>query len=222
MAGRPPKLGLDWAGWNVDLFDNDPKIDKLLSAQGCMGFTIYFFLCQKIYGSHGYYYSWSYADAPITASKLGGGASANSVEETVRYCLRISLFDERLFVEWNILTSRGIQKRYRQAALARTDKSIIAEYWLLNASETAGLFPHSLKPDSGPVILTQERKGEDRKGEENKGKESKEKIFLKSSPFLTEEESKGEETKRVPMPEQVKGFLNQLKNNLPVMPKKEG
>ena len=33
MAGKP-KTGLDYAGWSVNLFDGDTKIDKLLDAQG--------------------------------------------------------------------------------------------------------------------------------------------------------------------------------------------
>lgn len=50
MAGRPPKKGIDYAGWSVDIFDNDPKIDKLLDARGWEGFGIYFYLCQRAYG----------------------------------------------------------------------------------------------------------------------------------------------------------------------------
>ena len=37
MAGRPPKKGIDYAGWSVDIFDNDTKIDKLLEARGWEG-----------------------------------------------------------------------------------------------------------------------------------------------------------------------------------------
>lgn len=34
MSGRP-KQGIDYAGWSVDIFDGDKKIDKLLDAKGC-------------------------------------------------------------------------------------------------------------------------------------------------------------------------------------------
>jgi hypothetical protein len=139
MAGRPLKESLDFSGWDVNIFDNDPKIDKLMDAQGCVGFVIYFYMCQKAYGSNGYYYSWCYDDSATTARKIGGGAGAQSVEETVRYCLQIGLFDKRLFDGWKILTNEDIQKRYRQVAVTRTGNKVIKEYWLLNEEESAGL-----------------------------------------------------------------------------------
>ena len=106
---RPPKVSIDYAGWSVNLFDNDPKMDKLLDAQGWCGFGVYFFLCQRAYGSDGYFYKWCYDDCATTARKMGGGIGAGTVKEAVDYCLRIGLFDEGLFVRWGVLTSRGIQ-----------------------------------------------------------------------------------------------------------------
>lgn len=150
MAGRPPKESLDFAGWDTGIFDNDPKIDKLMDAQGCIGFVIYFYLCQKAYGSNGYYYSWCYDDSATTARKIGGGAGAKSVEETVRYCLQIGLFDKGLFDGWKILTSRGIQKRFRLVAKERTGNKVIQEYWLLKKEESAGLNFYTLKLNFTP------------------------------------------------------------------------
>ena len=43
MAGRP-KRGIAYAAWDVDIFENDTKIDELLDAQGWTGFAIYFYL----------------------------------------------------------------------------------------------------------------------------------------------------------------------------------
>ena len=50
MAGKAKKK-LDYAGWSVDIFDSDTKIDKLLDAQGWVGFSVYFYLCQRAFGS---------------------------------------------------------------------------------------------------------------------------------------------------------------------------
>lgn len=136
MAGRPPKTKIDYAGWSVDIFDTDSKIDKLLDAQKWKGFGVYFFLCQRAYGSDGYFYKWSYDDCASTARKMGGGIRSGTVKETVDYCLRIGLFDKGLFVRWGILTSRGIQKRYCIAIKDRDVKRVIADYWLLSEQET--------------------------------------------------------------------------------------
>lgn len=135
MAGRPPKKGIDYAGWSVDIFDNDTKIDKLLDTRGWEGFGVYFYLCQRAYGGEGYFYQWSYDDSASTARKMGCGISAGTVRETVGYCLHIGLFDKGLFDRQGILTSRGIQKRYCMAIKDRDIKEVVSEYWLLHKNE---------------------------------------------------------------------------------------
>lgn len=146
MAGKPKKK-LDYAGWSVDIFDNDTKMDKLLDAQGWIGFGIYFYLCQKAYGSDGYYYLWCYDDCASTARKMGGGIGAGTVKETVDYCLQIGLFDKGLFDRWGVLTSRGIQRRYWAVASDRRDKTVCKEYWLLPDEECRGCFKAALFTD---------------------------------------------------------------------------
>ena len=144
MAGRPPKKNLDFSGWDVDIFDNDTKIDKLLDAQGWNGFGIYFYLCQRAYGSDGYFYRWSYDDCATTSRKMGGGIGSGTVRETVGYCLQIGLFDKGLFERWDILTSRCIQIKYWIAIKDRDIKKVIADYWLLQDSECKGLLKEPL------------------------------------------------------------------------------
>lgn len=135
MAGRPPKKGIDYSGWSVDIFDNDTKIDKLLDAHGWDGFGIYFYLCQRAYGSDGYFYKWGFDDCASTARKMGGGLGSGTIREVVGYCLQIGLFDKGLFDRWGVLTSRGIQKRYMEVIKGRDVKEVITEYWLLQKNE---------------------------------------------------------------------------------------
>ena len=133
MAGRPKKR-IDYAGWSVDIFSNDTKIDKLLDAQGWVGFGIYFYLCQMAFGSEGYYYEWCYDLCATTARKMGGGVGAGTVKETVDYCLQIGLFDKRLFDGWGVLTSKGIQKSFLLVLKSKNRKGteIYSELWLLD------------------------------------------------------------------------------------------
>ncbi|MBE5852284.1 MAG: DUF4373 domain-containing protein [Lachnospiraceae bacterium] len=144
MSGIP-KVGIDYAGWAVDIFDNDTKIDKLLDSKGWIGFSVYFFLCMKAYGTEGYFYKWCYDDCASTARKMGSGISASTVKETVDYCLQISLFDKRRFVEWGILTSKGIQRRYWNVVRNRRVKKVYLEFWLLGDHECSGLVKVNLK-----------------------------------------------------------------------------
>lgn len=150
MAGRP-KQGIDYAGWSVDIFDGDKKIDKLLNAKGWKGFGIYFFLCQRAYKTNGYYYEWGYDDCATTARKMGGGINSGTVKETVDYCLQVDLFDKRLFEEWGVLTSRGIQRRFWTVLSERRSKTVYQEYWLLKSEECKGLVKVSLKSDMQPT-----------------------------------------------------------------------
>lgn len=178
MAGRPEKIALDYSGWSVDIFDSDPKIDKLMDAQGCAGFVIYFYLCQRAYGGQGYYYEWSYDDAATTARKVGGGVGSEAVKQTVNLCLRIGLFDRDLFEGRGILTSRGIQKRYVVAMAGKVRKHIREDYWLLSDEESAGVVCFTQKSNFGdenanlspgnanyPIQKEKERKEKKRRGE---------------------------------------------------------
>lgn len=147
MAGRPPKKGIDYAGWSVDIFDNDTKIDKLLDAHGWDGFGIYFYLCQRAYGGEGYFYKWGYDDCASTSRKMGGGIGSGTVREAVGYCLQIGLFDNGLFDRWGVLTSRGIQRRYWEVVKARDVRTVISDYWLLQDNECKGLIKIPLNTD---------------------------------------------------------------------------
>lgn len=139
MAGRPPKKRIDYAGWSVDMFDSDTKIDNLIDGQGWVGFGIWFYLCQRAYGSDGYFFRWSYDDSATTARKMGGGVGSEAVRQTVGLCLQIGLFEKRLFDRDGILTSRGIQKRYYAVIADRLVKAVIGEYWLLSPEESPGV-----------------------------------------------------------------------------------
>jgi hypothetical protein len=137
MAGRPPKQGIDFAGWSTDVFE-DPKIDELMEGQGLAGFVVYFYLCQRAYALYGYYLPWTCRDANTVARRIGCGVGYQTVIDTVGLCLRIGLFESRMFEGHGILTSRGLQRGYAVVLGKRRVKTVIADYWLLNADESAG------------------------------------------------------------------------------------
>lgn len=138
MAGKAKKK-LDYAGWSVDIFDSDTKIDKLLDAQGWVGFSVYFYLCQRAFGSEGYFYRWGFDDCASTARKMGCGIGSGTIREVVGYCLQINLFDKRVFDGWEVLTSKGIQRSYWTVASGRRDRTVYKELWLLQKEECKGV-----------------------------------------------------------------------------------
>lgn len=149
MSGKP-KAGISYAGWNTDIFENDTKIDELIDAQGWIGFSIYFYLCQRAYASDGYFYRWSYANAATTARRMGGGIRAETIKAVVATCLQIGLFERSLFDRVGVLTSKGIQRRYVEAIQKRSYKRVDQNIWLLNVEESKGLDVCTLNGDSLP------------------------------------------------------------------------
>ena len=174
--GRKTKKGLDYSPWDTDLFENDTKIDELIDAQGWIGFSIYFYLCQKAYASDGYFYRWSYANAPTTARKMGGGIGSETVRQTVAVCLRNGLFDKRLF-DLGVLSSKGIQRRYAYATRDRRVRVVDRTLWLLDPEESNGI---DLQDANEDLLSANEemQEGNDHKSKvkESKVKESKEEL----------------------------------------------
>lgn len=75
-----------------------------MDAQGWRGVGIYMYLLLRAYGGRGYYTEWCFADCATTARKMGGGVSAKNVEEAMRCCTQVGLWDKRLLEEWGIYT----------------------------------------------------------------------------------------------------------------------
>lgn len=173
--GRQPARGLEFAPWDVGVLENSIEIDKLVGAQGAGGFMVYFAICQRAAGKTGYYYAWDQEEPPVLARKLGGGVTAECVEQTIRLCLRIGLFDKGLFDREGILTSRRLQRNFIAGIRRRRrETAVVREYWLLGDEELPGVvfytkndFLRTAKPDLRYLKTTfASEKGKERKGEE--------------------------------------------------------
>lgn len=133
MAGQP-KRGLDFAAWDVHLFDDDERFDVLIDAQGWDGFGVFFWICTKAYATNGYYYEWREETSAATiAKRMSGGIKSDTVNQVVKLCLRIGLFDRE-----SILTNKMMQERYMYAIEKRSvrGRTINRLYWLLKTEET--------------------------------------------------------------------------------------
>ena len=138
MAGQP-KRGLDFAAWDVHLFDDDERFDVLIDEQGWDGFGVFFWICTKAYATNGYYYEWREETSAATiAKRMSGGIKSDTVNQVVKLCLRIGLFDNGLFDRESILTNKMMQERYMYAIEKRSvrGRTINRLYWLLKTEET--------------------------------------------------------------------------------------
>lgn len=125
---RPIKQGVDY--FPIDCHMNDKM--KLIQAEfGLVGYAVVIKLWQKIYSGKGYYTEWGRDVALMFAQNNSVGG--NVVQEVVRSCLNRGIFDQRMFDEYGILTSDGIQERFAEATERRTFVNADRRYLLIPA-----------------------------------------------------------------------------------------
>ncbi|WFA10364.1 Lin1244/Lin1753 domain-containing protein [Tissierella sp. Yu-01] len=125
---RPQKVGLDYFPLDVDI-DQDDKVAIIEAQHGILGFSIVIKLLMKVY-SEGYYYDWTEKEQILFSKRVN--VDINEVNVIINDCIKWGLFDERLFKEQNILTSKGIQVRYFEAVKRRQKVEIAKEFLLLD------------------------------------------------------------------------------------------
>lgn len=172
MAGQP-KRGLDFAGWDVHMFDDDERFDVLIDAQGWNGFGVFYFICTKAYATNGYYYEWREETSAATiAKRMSGGIKSDTVKQVVQLCLRIGLFDNGLFDRESILTNRMMQERYMYAIekRSRRGRTINRLFWLLKKEETKA---YIIIPENEHNLSENEHNLSENNTKKSKVKESK-------------------------------------------------
>ena len=182
MAGQP-KRGLDFAAWDVHIFDDDERFDVLIDAQGWSGFGVFFYICTKAYATNGYYYEWrEKTSAAAIAKRMSGGIKSDTVKQVVQLCLQIGLFDNGLFDRERILTNKMMQERYMYAIEKRSKRgrTINKDYWLLKEDETKAYIivpenEHNLSENGNNLAENDTKK---RKVKESKEKEKKTDVFI--------------------------------------------
>lgn len=124
---RPVKIGLDYFPLDVDFFEDE----KLLAISGefsVKGEIITLRLLCEIYRK-GYFVEYS----ELLKNKLArlGGLSGGLVDEVVNKLVKYNFFNEVLFREYKILTSKAIQIRFSEAIKRRKNDANF-DYWLLD------------------------------------------------------------------------------------------
>ena len=149
MAGRQNKVGLDYFELDCHM---DDKVGLIEAEYGLKGFAILVKLYQSIYSEFGYYCEWTPDVSVLWARRLGvshgvgfrdvgkvdgntcalPGFPNNLINNVVAALIRRNIFSERLFKEYGILTSSGIQKQYLKATSRRESVELKKEYLLIN------------------------------------------------------------------------------------------
>ncbi len=164
---RDVKKGLDYFPMEVDFF-NDIKVRKLIRYQSGEALTIYLHLLCNIY-KQGYYMLWD-DDLPFVISEQTGSKEGR-IAEVLKCCLSIGLFDQKIFNDHKIITSKGIQQRFAFILKSLKRKFEIKAFSLINSEEMA-IYSEEIVESSEEMPVNsgfmQQRKGKERKEKEIK------------------------------------------------------
>jgi DnaD/phage-associated family protein len=132
---RPVKEGLDYFPLDVDI-DQDDKIALIEAQHGVTGFAVVIKLLMKIY-KNSYFYEWTEKEQLLFSKRVN--VDINQVNAIINDCVKWGVFDKELFETYEILTSKGIQRRYLEA-VGRRNKVIIKKKYLLLDSEIVNVY----------------------------------------------------------------------------------
>lgn len=131
---RPLKEGVDY--FSLDCYMDD-KIKMIQAEFGLKGFAIVVKLWQTIYREHGYYCEWNEEKKLLFASEEGADCGPGLINEIVQACIGRDIFSKKLFDKYQILTSRGIQKRYLSITAKRKKAEMKKEYSLVEVAHNS-------------------------------------------------------------------------------------
>lgn len=156
---RPNKQGVDYFPLDVHLDDKFKFIEIKYKLEG---FAVVIKLLQKIY-SYGYWYKWTEDVSYLFADEIR--ADPQLVQNVVEECIKRDIFDAQLYEKYSILTSSGIQKRFKEIVRRRKDVEVITDYLLID-----GIF--GVNDDIKPTSSRQD----DVKSTQSKVKETESKL----------------------------------------------
>lgn len=130
---RRCKVGLDYFPVDVDFF-NDEKIEIVSAKHGLLAELITLKLLSRIY-RQGYFIEWDEDTAYLYSKKFGDLVTYELLDAVILELVERSFFNADLFKKYNILTSRGIQRRYLEASKRRKNVEITKEFLLLSIED---------------------------------------------------------------------------------------
>ncbi len=130
---RPYKQGVDYYSLDVD-FLKDIKYRKIRKSCGPQTCEILLCLLSYIYGDTGYFLRWDEDSAFLVADDVG--AKEGLVEEVVNKAVQVGFFDHDKYQKYKILTSNGIQKRYKLMTSKRKEVVLQEEYLIIDVNNS--------------------------------------------------------------------------------------
>lgn len=167
------KKGLDYFPFDVDFFQ-DEKIQFVSARFGMKGEAVTLRLLCKIY-RQGYYINWDEDIALLFAKSVGDGCQHSLVNDVVNELLKRGFFHEGIFKRFSILTSKGIQQRYFEAASRRKNVEYDPRFLLINLSKFKNVVALNQNADikNENVDILKQSRVEERREKKSKVEESR-------------------------------------------------
>lgn len=201
---RPQKRGVDYFPLDVDIV-NDRKIRKIMRECKAKGFTILIHLLCQIYRENGYCILWNDELTFDIAEAIGNGFEENEVRDLICKAVDVGFFKLLEINEGEkILTSEGIQQRYKQITEKRSIDYSSLPYWILPVKTLSPPKTELPTPETElPTPESTQRKGKEIKVNESREEKRKE---IDDSP----------DTTHFFYPK-YKGFIEQINTRYPII-----
>ncbi len=125
---RSKQIGLTYFPFDVDFFENE-KIEALSGEFGIKGEITVIKLFCEIY-KNGYYLEWNDLQKMKLLKRLPG-INVTLLQQILNRLLKWGIFNEEIFLQYSVITSKNIQKQFINSTKRRKDNSI-NEYDLIN------------------------------------------------------------------------------------------
>lgn len=193
---RPYKQGVDYYSLDVD-FLKDIKYRKIRKSCGPQTCEILLCLLSYIYGDMGYFLRWDEDSAFLVADDVG--AKEGLVEEVVNKAVQVGFFDHDKYQKYKILTSNGIQKRYKLMTSKRKEVVLQEEYLIIDGNNSLSPVVYDVNNSPSTVVngVNNTQREKERESKVNKSKVNKketESSINPSSPETTVEKAFFEES----------------------------
>lgn len=139
------KTGLLYYNVDTDRFQ-DIRIKRLKKDLGCDGYAVYQYILNEIYRVRGCFLVWDESTAFDAAEYWG--LKETKVNEIVRYCCHVGLFNKELLSNGRVLTSSSIQSRYVNMCIRSKRKEIVIPE------------QYDILPEESRIILEEYLKGQ--------------------------------------------------------------
>ena len=162
--GRMTKQGIDYFSLDVQF---DDKLELYLLEHESNGLAVFIVLLQLIYSNEGYYTTNGKDLALLIKKRIN--LDIDIITSCINAMISREIFDKDLYKKYNILTSRGIQKRFFDAAKRKKEVRVIREYLLTDINVYTNLISVNInnKNVSNNATKEEEEEEEDVKGKED-------------------------------------------------------